>query len=79
MYESYVDFAKQEGFVYESCVIPGNRIPDSLPEPFFKVTAAKFIAIFAAQQVSDEVELARYDILFDCTAYAELAVFQASI
>jgi hypothetical protein len=63
--QSYMDFIIEEGYRYSDTFISGSRIPDTLPDPFFKVTAAKFIAVFAAEQVSDDVELIRYDVLLD--------------
>jgi hypothetical protein len=63
--EAYKAFIEKEGYNENSILISRGQIPDSLPDPFFKVTGAKFIAFFGVQETSNNVEFIRYDLLLD--------------
>jgi hypothetical protein len=47
--------------------IPYDQVPDQLPEPFFKITAIKFIGECYAELSSDDVAFTAFTILFDFT------------
>jgi hypothetical protein len=61
--DAYTEYRKD----YEniSVFIPIKRLPETLPEPFFVPTAAKFIGDCYIELRSDEVEFIQFSILFD--------------
>jgi hypothetical protein len=61
--DAYVEYSKEYEGV--SVFIPLDRVPDSLPEPFFVPTAGKFIGDCYIELRSDEVEFVQFSILFD--------------
>jgi hypothetical protein len=61
--DAYEEYQKEyEGI---SVFIPLDRVPETLPEPFFVPTAGKFIGYCYAELASDDTEFVAFKLLFD--------------
>jgi hypothetical protein len=63
----YHDFKESEGYNDAAGLIHISRVPDQLPDPYFMITAAKFIGCCFTELSSEAVQFAGFSLLFDFT------------
>jgi hypothetical protein len=61
--DAYKEYAKEYADI--PVFIPSNRVPDTLPEPFFVPTVAKFTGYCFTELSSDNTEFVDFTLLFD--------------